>query len=145
MIYLGSDHGGYKLKEVLVGYLKSKNIGVEDLGTHSQEPSDYPDTAKLVGEKVAATPGSFGVLLCRNGQGICIAANKIKDIRAASAWTPELAASIRQHDDANILCIASDFTDAATAIAMVDVFIKTPFENIERRVRRIEKLHQLES
>lgn len=144
MIYLGSDHGGYKLKEVLVAYLESKNVEVEDLGVNSQEPSDYPDAAAAVAQKVLANPGSFGVLLCRNGQGICIAANKIKGVRAALAWSPEIAASARQHDDANVLCIASDFTNKATAQAMVDAFLKTPFENIDRRVRRIEKLHQLE-
>lgn len=144
MIYLGSDHGGFASKELLKRHFQTNNVEVEDLGVHSQETSDYPDTAAAVGQKVAANPGSFGVLLCRNGQGICIAANKIKGIRAASAWTPELAGSIRQHDDANILCIASDFTNEATAKAMADAFLKTPFENIERRVRRIEKLKILE-
>ncbi|MBI3260962.1 RpiB/LacA/LacB family sugar-phosphate isomerase [Candidatus Berkelbacteria bacterium] len=144
MIYLGADHGGFKLKEALKAYLKSKAIAFEDAGVHSDKPSDYPDQAAVVAQKVMANPGSFGVLLCRNGQGICIAANKIKGVRAASAWSPELAASVRQHDDANILCIASDFTDEQIAKAMVDAFLKTPFESIERRVRRIEKLHQLE-
>ncbi|MBI3495076.1 RpiB/LacA/LacB family sugar-phosphate isomerase [Candidatus Berkelbacteria bacterium] len=145
MIYLGADHGGFQLKEALEHYLEGKNIEVEDLGVHSDTPSDYPDNAKLVAEKVVANPGSFGVLLCRNGQGICIAANKVKGIRAAVAWSPEIAASARQHDDANILCIAADFTDEQTAKAMVHAFVATKFENIERRVRRIEKLKRLEN
>jgi len=144
MIYLGSDHGGYKLKEVLEEHLRATGVEVEDLGVHSETPSDYPDNAKLVAEKVAANPGSLGVLLCRNGQGICIAANKIKGIRAAAAWLPEIAASARKDDDANVLCIASDYTDEQTAKVMVDAFLQTKFENIARRVRRLEKLNKLE-
>lgn len=144
MVYLGADHGGFKLKEVLEEYLKAKGVEVVDLGVHSGDPSDYPDNAVPVAEKVASQPGSFGVLICRNGQGICIAANKVKGIRAAVAWSPEIAASARSHDDANIVCLASDFTDEQTAKQIVDAFVGGKFENIERRIRRVEKLKQLE-
>lgn len=144
MVYFGSDHGGFKLKEVLEEHLKAKGVEVEDLGVHSEDPSDYPDNAVPVAEKVASQSGSFGVLLCRNGQGICIAANKVKGIRAAVVWSPEIAASSRQHDDANIICLASDFTDEATAKEIVDAFLGGRFENIERRLRRLEKLKKLE-
>lgn len=144
MVYLGADHGGFRLKEVLEEYLKSKAVAVEDLGVHSEEPSDYPDNAMPVAKKVVENPGSFGILLCRNGQGICIAANKVKGIRAAVAWSAEIAASSRQHDDANIVCLASDFTDEATAKQIVDAFLSGQFEDIERRLRRLEKLKKLE-
>ena len=144
MIYIGSDHGGFNLKESLKSHFRTNNVTVEDLGVDSSELSDYPDIAAAVAQKVVANPGSFGVLICRNGQGICIAANKVKGIRAAVAWSPEIAASARQHDDANIVCLASDFTDEAMAKQIVDAFLAGKFESIERRVRRIEKLHQLE-
>lgn len=144
MIYLGADHGGFQLKEAIEVKFKNDGITIEDLGVHSPESSDYPDIAAAVAQKVVANPGSLGILLCRNGQGVCIAANKIKGARAAVAWSPEIAASAREHDDANIVCLAADFTTEEVAINIAKAFIGGKFEAIERRTRRLEKLAKLE-
>ncbi len=139
-IFLGTDHAGFELKQAIKKILDRLGFEYQDLGTNSAEPTDFPQFGRAVGQAVAAQPGSLGIVACRNGQGICIAANKVKGVRAGSAWSRELAASIRRHDDANVMCLAVDFVSKDQLESIVMSFIKTPFESIERRVRRIKQI-----
>lgn len=145
MVYLGADHAGYKLKEVVKKYLEDKKIPYEDLGAHESNPDDdYPDYGKAVAQKVVENQENFGILFCGSGQGICIAANKFPGIRAVQAWNSELAHVGRNDDNINILCLAGRYTDERNAIAIVETFLNTPFERVDRRERRIKKISQLE-
>lgn len=147
MIYIASDHGGFELKQKVLKFLQKKNFRFEDLGPFKMDANDdYPDFAKLVGEKVAKNPEAhIGLLLCRSGQGMCVAANKIKKIRAVSAWNKKLAFSTRNDDFGNVLCLASDHLKPADAIAITEIFIKTPFSKAARHGRRIKKIEKLEN
>src|ERR1041385_9116586 len=109
-IYLGADHGGFKLKEEIKNWLKEWNFGFEDMGADHYDPmDDYPDTAWPVAMKVGSEKGSLGILVCRSGQGECIVANKARGTRAALAWNEQSAHSARNDDDANILCLPADY------------------------------------
>jgi len=141
MIYLGADHGGYELKEEIKRHLKEEGIEFEDLGTHSIESVDYPDYAFAVADRVAnGNQGDFGVLACTTATGTCIAANKVKGIRGAVGYSEEVIERARNDTDANVLCLGGGAMDHKEAINGVDVFIKTPFSNAERHVRRINKI-----
>jgi len=146
MLYLGADHRGYNLKEKIKDWLLSQNQVFEDLGIFQPDlEDDYPDFGEKVGRAVSTSlEGKRGIALCGSGAGICVAANKIRGIRAALAVSPEMARVIRNDDDINILCLASDFTDEETAIRIVEIFLKTPFGGQERHKRRIEKIKNLE-
>ena len=106
-IYLGADHGGFKLKEEIKTWLAEWNFEFEDMGADKFDSTDdYPDFAWPVGVRVGSTPGTLGILACRSGQGECIVANKAKGARAALAWNEQAAHAARNDDDANILCRA---------------------------------------
>jgi ribose 5-phosphate isomerase B len=106
---------------------------------------DYPDYAKAVAEAVSLNPNEHrGILICGSGAGVCIAANKIKGIRAALAANPKMAKAMRNDDDSNILCLASDFTAETEAIKIAEAFLNTPFGAEERYIRRIKKIEELE-
>ncbi len=156
-IYLGADHGGYKLKEKIKTWLAEWGFSAvggpasggdyffEDLGAHSLvEGDDYPDYAVPVAQKVVSDPGSLGILACRSGQGESIAANKVKGARAALAWSEETGRSARHDDDSNILCLASDYVGMAEQQRIIRAFIGTSFGAEERFKRRIEKIKRLE-
>lgn len=144
VIYLGSDHAGFKAKEELKPYIESKGFEVTDLGCFSEEPCDYPDIAREVGEKVSEHHGTMGVLLCGSGIGVAMAANKIHGVRAVQAINPELAALARQHNDANVLTMGGRLTEVSAMKLIVDKFLETKFENDEeRRVRRVEKVNNM--
>lgn len=142
-IYLGADHAGFEAKQFLGAFLREQGYNVTDLGTFSADPFDYPDIAREVGEKVAHNPGSFGILICGSGVGVCIAANKIKGIRAAMANTVVLAEGARQHNDANVLTLGARDTamDLMKEIALK--FLMTAASTEERHVRRVEKLNDM--
>jgi ribose 5-phosphate isomerase B len=146
MIYIASDHGGLSLKQKVVKHLSLKKVMYQDLGPFKLDPQDdYPDFAKQVASAVAKNPEThIGILLCRSGQGMCVAANKIKGIRAVSAWNKELAFSTRNDDFGNVLCLASDHIKPSDALKIADVFIKTPFSKSARHGRRINKIKQME-
>lgn len=144
-IYLGADHGGFKLKEKIKTWLTEWGFEFEDLGAHSLvEGDDYPDYAFPVAKKVASEPGSLGILACRSGQGECVAANKVKGARAGVAWSQESAQASRNDDDVNILCLAADHVGMAEQQKIIRVFLSTPFAAEERFKRRIDKIKQLE-
>lgn len=146
MIYLASDHGGYGLKENLKKFLLKSGVEYVDLGPdHVVADDDYPDFAQKVAVQVAAKPEKhIGILACRSGQGMCVAANKIKGVRAVSAWNEKLAYSTRNDDFANVLCLASDYLKMAQVEKIVKKFITTPFSKELRHLRRIKKVKKLE-
>src|SRR6185295_9914545 len=110
-IYIGADHGGFKLKEEIKEWLKEWQFEFLDMGAKNYTPEDdYPDYAWPVGVKVGSEPKALGILACRSGQGECIVANKAKGARAALAWNEKVAEAARNDDDANIVCLAADYT-----------------------------------
>jgi len=139
-IALGADHGGFELKEMLRYYLQKKGIAVTDFGTHSAESTDYPDYAQAVARSVAEHHHNFGVLVCTSGIGMSIAANKVPGARAALVWDEQAADLARQHNDANVLCLAGKGTNPETARRILDAFLSAGFEGgrHERRLNKIE-------
>ncbi|MEO0017836.1 MAG: ribose 5-phosphate isomerase [Verrucomicrobiota bacterium] len=127
-IALGADHGAFSLKNALAAHLRAAGHEVTDFGTSTGSTTDYADYANRVAQGVADGTFAFGILACTTGVGMSIAANRHRHVRAASVRTVEEAILIRQHNDANILCLAGKFTDAATAAAMADAFLATAFE-----------------
>jgi glycine hydroxymethyltransferase len=127
-IALGADHGAFALKQAVAAHLTAAGHQVTDFGPAGPDAVDYPDYADPVARGVADGSFDFGILACTTGVGMSIAANRHRQVRAACARDVEEATVIRRHNDANILCLAGKFTDAATAVAMADVFVATPFD-----------------
>jgi ribose 5-phosphate isomerase B len=146
VIYIGADHGGFALKEKLKAVLKNDGYDPDDLGAAAyQDGDDYPDFAAPVAEKVSIAPEtSRGILICRSGFGMDITANKFPGVRAALPLSPDHIYQGRHDDDVNVLCIAADFVDEATALNMMKVFLSTPFAPDERYTRRIKKIADVE-
>jgi RpiB/LacA/LacB family sugar-phosphate isomerase len=138
-VAIGSDHAGFKLKELLKEHLQQRGISVADYGTHSEEPVDYPDYAFAVAQGVALRKAEFGVLVCGTGIGMSIAANKVPGIRAALVDTEEAAALAREHNHANVLCLGGRLTLPEQAQKILDVFLTTGFEG-GRHDRRVNKM-----
>jgi ribose 5-phosphate isomerase B len=144
-IALGSDHRGFRLKEEIKGFLETQGHEVLDFGTSAESPSvDYPDIAFQVGENVARVNSDRGVLICMTGIGMCIAANKVKGVRAALATDARIAEFSRKHNDANVLCLQGGFIDPQKARVIVEIFLATEYEG-GRHERRIEKISERES
>ncbi|MBI2463704.1 ribose 5-phosphate isomerase B [Candidatus Peregrinibacteria bacterium] len=147
-IYLGADHRGYRLKEALKQYFEKKGeesaylkkYQLVDLGAFSEESVDYPKFAQEVSKHVIQDSNSFGILLCNSGIGMSIAANRFRGVRAALCTDITMVEFSRRHNDANVLCIASDKTSLEMLETMVDVFLNTPFEGgrHERRVQMMD-------
>jgi len=127
-IVLGSDHGGYELKEKIKLHLLNKGIEVIDKGTYSLDSVDYPKYGKLVGESVVSGEGNLGIVVCGTGIGISIAANKVRGVRCALCHNTTTARLTREHNDANVLAIGGRIIGDVLAFEMVDVFINTKFE-----------------
>ncbi len=138
-IAMCADHAGYELKSIIQGYLESQGIGYEDFGTYSADSCDYPDFAHPAAEAVESGVCYPGIAMCGTGNGIAMTLNKHKGIRAALCWNNDLAQLAREHNDANVLVLPARFIDPADALAVVDVFLSTPFEG-GRHCRRIEKI-----
>src|SRR3989344_4624926 len=148
IIYIGSDHGGFKLKEMLKGWLVEKAYEVADMGPAQYvEGDDYPDVAAAVARKVSQSePGQArGILICRSGAGVDIVANKFRGVRSFLAISPDHAYQVRHDDDVNVLCIASDFIEEATVPKIVQIFLSTPFAKEERYTRRLNKISDIEN
>jgi ribose 5-phosphate isomerase B len=144
-VHLGCDHAGFELKERLVAHLRGAGHDVVDHGPHSYVATDdYPPYCLRAGEAVAAEPGSLGIVLGGSGNGEQMAANKVHGVRAALAWSPELARLAREHNDANVVSLGARMHDAATALEIVDAFLATPFSGDERHSRRIAMLGEYE-
>jgi ribose 5-phosphate isomerase B len=142
-VIFGADHGGFKLKESLKPFVKGLGYEIEDLGTDSEEPVDYPDYAAAVSRKVAKNK-VLGILLCRSAAGMVMAANKIKGIRAVAAFDVKSAMHSKEHNDANILALSGDWLTEAQAEEIVKAWFDMPFSNEERHARRIKKMMALE-
>lgn len=140
-IAIGSDHGGYALKEELKTYLKKQKITVKDFGGFNPEAIDYPDIAYSVARSVAAGKFKFGVLVCGTGIGMSMAANRVKKIRAALCHNVYTAKMTRKHNDANILCLGGRVLPYKKALKILKVFLATDFEG-GRHLRRIKKMEK---
>lgn len=140
MIYIGSDHGGFLIKEHIKFYLKSKNIELEDCGTFSEQSVDYPDFAHKVANSVSKDiENNIGILVCGSGNGVNMAANKHAGIRSALCWNAEIAMLAKQHNKANIIAIPGRFVTILEAEKIVDAFLNTIFEG-GRHQGRINKI-----
>ncbi|MDF2587304.1 MAG: ribose-5-phosphate isomerase [Anaerocolumna sp.] len=137
MIAIGSDHGGYELKQEIMEHLKERNIEFKDFGSYTKESCDYPVFAKKVAEAVVNKECELGILICGTGIGISIAANKIKGVRAALCHDCFSAEATKSHNDANILAMGARVVGPGLALKIVDTFLDTPFSNDERHIRRI--------
>ncbi|HQU91365.1 MAG TPA: ribose 5-phosphate isomerase B [Pyrinomonadaceae bacterium] len=142
-IALGADHAGFEEKEKVKKTLDELGIAYEDMGTMTPESVDYPDYAQKVAESVANGKYEQGLLVCGSGTGMAIAANKVKGVRAAVAWSPQIAALARQHNDANILSLPARFLNESDSAAVVKAFFESDFEG-GRHERRVEKIKGLE-
>src|SRR5688572_10337925 len=140
-IAIGADHAGFALKEKLRKYLSSKGIEAKDFGCYSEERADYPDFAHLVANGVEKKEYDFGVLICGSGNGISMAANRHKGVRAALCWKEEVARLARQHNDANVISLPSRFISEEEAIKCLDAFLSEKFEG-GRHAGRVEKISQ---
>ena len=143
-IYIGTDHRGIELEKKLVEYLKNKSYEVVQTKMEHSDIDDYVDFAKELGENVVKDSGSFGILICRTGIGMSIAANKIKGIRAARCVSEEDAYLTRFDNDANVLCISYD-DDYDTLLKIINVFLNTDASSEERHKRRVNKIRALEN
>ncbi|MEI7880082.1 MAG: ribose 5-phosphate isomerase B [bacterium] len=139
-IAIGADHGGFKLKETLKAELKKHAITVEDVGCYSQEAVDYPDYARSVAIMVSEGLVDQGVLICRTGLGMSMSANKYPRVRAALCLSPAMANAARSHNDANVLVFGSDLESSASAIKILDAWVKGTFVGEDRHQRRVDKI-----
>lgn len=145
MIYIGSDHAGYELKEKIKIYLKELGYELEDKGAFSLDNNDdYPDFIVPVAEAVSKEKGSFGIVLGGSGEGEAMSANKIDGIRATEYYGdhPEIIKVSREHNDANILSLGARFITEDEAKEAVQLFLETKFSGDERHIRRINKLEE---
>ncbi len=139
-LIIGCDHAGYELKELLKKNLASKGFVIKDAGTYSPDSADYPDFAHKVAAGVSSGEADKGILICGSANGVAMAANKHKDIRAAVCWNEEIARLARQHNDANIICIPARFVSAESAEQMTEIFFSTGFEG-GRHQKRVQKIN----
>ncbi|MEN1760657.1 ribose 5-phosphate isomerase B [Anoxynatronum sibiricum] len=143
-IAIGSDHGGYALKELIYKHLVDQEYEVTDFGTHEEESCDYPVYAQKVAEAVAAGKYQRGILLCGTGIGISIAANKVPGIRCALVSDCYSARSTRQHNDSNVLALGGRVIGPELALELVKVWLETSFDG-GRHQRRVDLITQLEA
>jgi ribose 5-phosphate isomerase B len=140
---LGSDHGGFPLKQLLKAHLEQRGVHVQDVGTHSKEACDYPDLAAEVARRVALGSASWGILVDGAGIGSCMAANKVPGVLAANCHDERTARNSREHNGANVLCLGSGTLDEAAARRVVDAWLETAFAG-GRHGRRVDKIRALE-
>lgn len=138
-IAIGSDHAGVAYKAELIEWLTAAGYPVKDWGTYSTDSVDYPDFAHPVSSMVETGEAAFGILLCGSANGVAMTANKHAGIRAGLCWLNEVASLVRQHNDANIICIPARFVQLEAAKEMVTTFMNTPFEG-GRHANRVNKI-----
>jgi ribose 5-phosphate isomerase B len=138
-VAIGCDHAGFEYKNELILHLEKKGLKIKDFGSFSNESVDYPDYVHPTAQSVAKGEASFGILLCGSANGVCITANKHKEIRAALCWMNDIARLVRQHNNANIICLPARFVSIHLCKDMVDIFIETAFEG-GRHALRINKI-----
>ncbi|MBK8575383.1 MAG: ribose 5-phosphate isomerase B [Elusimicrobia bacterium] len=142
-LIVGSDHGGFKVKESLLETLRADGHTVIDVGTFDEESTDYPDYAALVGRAVAEGKAERGLLICGTGIGMCIAVNKIKGVRGAVVWSKKTAVLAAEHNRANVLCLGARVLSKAEITTFSRLWLKTRFSS-GRHLRRVKKIAALE-
>lgn len=142
MIGIGSDHGGFALKEAIKKHLEERGLEYRDYGTYSDASCDYPVYGRAVAKAVAAGECDLGILICGTGIGISITANKVPGIRAALCSDCFSAEATRLHNNANILALGARVLGEGLALKIVDTFLDTPFSNDERHIRRISMIEE---
>lgn len=140
MIALGSDHGGFALKQEVIKHLETRGLEYKDYGTYSDASCDYPVYGKAVAHAVADGECEKGIIICGTGIGVSITANKVHGIRAALCGDCFSAEATRQHNDANVLCMGARVVGEGLALKIADTFLDTPFSNDERHIRRISMI-----
>lgn len=138
-IGIGGDHAGFNYKEAIKDFCLEHGYEVVDFGPNSEDSVDYPDYVHPLAQAVAKGEVDFGIAICGSGNGVCMTANKHKDIRAALVWNNELSALARAHNNANVLCLPARFISLEEAKTFVETFLKTPFEG-GRHQRRVDKI-----
>ena len=138
-ISIGNDHAGTDYKFRIIEFLRSKNIEVTNYGTDAISSVDYPDFVHPVAKDVESKKTTYGILICGSANGVAMTANKYANIRAGICWSNEIVSLIRQHNNANILCIPARFTEIEVVLKMVDTFLNTEFEG-GRHQNRINKI-----
>ena len=140
-IIIGSDHAGFKLKQFLIEILEKENYIIDDIGTNSENSMDFPDIAHPLADAIFLGQYSFGILICGSGNGMAMAANRHKGVRAALCWNIEITKLARLHNNANILALPGRFIDFNVALEMVKTFFATEFEG-GRHQRRVDKMDE---
>lgn len=144
VVAIAADHGGFHLKTLLVESLKGLGHVVDDLGTHSDEPVDYPDYARKVAQEILHKKAEKGILICGSGVGACVAANKFPGIRAAICHDTFSAHQGVEDDDMNILCLGARVIGPELAKEIVRIWLSASFSGAERHCRRLAKIDQIE-
>ena len=140
-VYIAGDHRGVGLKLYLIEILSAQGYSVVNLGTDDPNtPVDFPDVARDLADAMAGDAASRGIVICGTGAGVMIAANRYRHIRASRCDNPPQARDDRFHDDINVLALAADDIDIEMAAVTAQAFLESPFDNVERRIRRIEKI-----
>ena len=139
-VAIGCDHGGFQLKEEIIKFLSGEGYEYKDVGTYDENSVDYPDIAATLADAMADDEKSRGIIICGTGAGVMIAANRYRHIRASRCDRPDQARDDRFHDDTNVLALAADDIDIEMAFLCTQAFLESPFDAIERRIRRIEKI-----
>ena len=142
-VAIASDHGGFKLKEEIIEYLKELGITYQDFGCHGPESVDYPEYAEIASNSVVSGEHDYAILICGTGIGIAIAANKIKGIRAANCHDCFSAQATREHNNANVLTLGERIVGPGLAKMIVKIFLETEFQG-GRHQRRIDQITKLE-
>ncbi len=144
MIAIGSDHGGFDMKELLKAHMESKGYEVKECGTYSKDSCDYPTFGHAVAKAVADGSCEKGVVVCTTGIGISISANKVPGIRCALCSEPLSAKMTRLHNDANVLALGGAMIGNNLAIEILDTFLETEFSGEERHQRRVDLIEQID-
>lgn len=145
VIFIGADHAGFRQKEYMKAWLQQQGYVVKDLGAKTLDPNDdYPDYAIPVAKAVAKNKNAVGILCCGSAEGVAIAANKVKGIRAVAVWKTRDAKLTRQHNDANVLCLSGWYLPHAKAKVIAKAWLTTHFSGAPRHKRRIEKIAKFE-
>ena len=142
-IAIGSDHGGVDQKDEVVKYLKSKGYEVVDVGTNSHDSCHYPVFGAEVAKLVANKECDFGIVICTSGEGICMAANKVKGVRCGIGYNDDVSRLMRQHNDANVIAFGAKFMDTKDVLKRIDIFLSTEFEG-GRHQTRVDMISELE-
>ncbi len=142
MVAIGSDHGGFDLKELVIRHLEEKGVDVNDFGCYDKNSCDYPVYGKAVAQAVADGTCKKGIVICTTGIGISITANKVKGVRAALCSDTLSAKLTRLHNDANVLALGAGIVGPNLALEIVDTFLETEFSGEERHQRRINEIEE---